>query len=658
MKYILPVIFLVFARIPAYSNDSLVVRSPSRSISVQVWMDSSLRYSISWKENKLLENAAIDLLLVNKPSLSTNNRIRSHSIRNIINNIVSPVPEKRKLIPDRYTELSIVFSQPYTVEFRVYDDGVAYRILTRFKDSLYIKNELARFAFPVDHPVYYPAITKRENADIFHTSFEELYSFKKLSAISDTSIAYNPVLVAAESGPKIAITESDLEDYPGMFLKGSGRQELSGAFAGYPEEETLNPGEFPQWMVTKRAGYIARTAGKRAFPWRVLLIAEKDRDLPSNDLVYRLASPPKIKDASWIRTGKGTDEWIIGINLFNVPFKAGLNTATYKYYIDFAQRYGLQRIMMDAGWSDNKDLFRIHPDINMDELAAYAKQKGIKLSMWTLAMTLDRQLDSALAQFKKWGVDFVMTDFIDRDDQKAVRFYHRMAKAFADQQIMLMFHGAFAPKGLNRTWPNVVSTEGVLGSEYNIWSDKVSPAHDVTLAFTRMLAGPMDYEPGILNNATKKGFRPIDQAVMSQGTRAHQLALFVVYDDPMPIFSGNPSQAEKEPEFMRLLGSIPTTWDKTNILDGKVSEFLITARKKGNEWFIAGITDWTTREISLPLDFLEPGTTYRLTICRDGINADRYPADYELVQKQTIRSDELLNVKMAPGGGFLIRLTK
>jgi alpha-glucosidase len=658
MKYILPVIFVALAHIPTFSNDSLTVRSPSGSITVKVWMDSSLNYSISWKENKLLENAAIDLQLINKPSFSANNRIRSHNVRKINNSILSPVPEKRKLIPDNYNELSIVFIQPYTVEFRVYDDGVAYRILTRFKDSLYVKNELARFAFSADHPVYYPAISKRDNADIFHTSFEELYAFKKLSAISDTAIAYNPVLIASETGPKIAITESDLDDYPGMFLKGSGRQELTGAFAGYPVEEVVNPGEFPQLMVTKRADYIAKTAGKRSFPWRILLISEKDRDLPSNDLVYRLAAPSKIKDPSWIRPGKGTDEWIIGINLFNVPFKAGLNTATYKYYIDFAQRYGLQRIMMDAGWSDNKDLLRIHPDINMDELASYAKQKGVKLSMWTLAMTLDRQLDSALAQFKKWGVDFVMTDFIDRDDQKAVRFYHRMAKAFADQQIMLMFHGAFAPKGLNRTYPNVVSTEGVLGSEYNIWSDKVSPSHDVTLAYTRMLAGPMDYEPGILINATRKQFRPIDQMVMSQGTRAHQLALFVVYDNPMPIFSGNPSQAEKEPEFMRLLGSIPSTWDETKIIDGKVAEFIVTARKKGNEWYIAGITDWTARQISLPLDFLEPGISYRLTICRDGVNAERYPADYELLQQQTIRSDEPLSVKMAPGGGFLIHLSK
>ncbi|MES1250233.1 MAG: glycoside hydrolase family 97 catalytic domain-containing protein, partial [Chitinophaga rupis] len=355
--------------------------------------------------------------------------------------------------------------------------------------------------------------------------------------------------------------------------------------------------------------------------------------------------------------GKGTDEWTINVNLFNVPFRSGVNTASYKYYIDFAKRFGFDRIMMDAGWSDVSDLFKISPAINMDTLTAYAREKGIKISMWTLSHTLARQLDSALDRFNKWGVDYIMTDFIDRDDQKAVNFYHRIAKACAEHRIMIMFHGAFPPKGFNRTWPNAVSREGVLGSEYNIWSDKATPDHDVTLPFTRMLAGPMDYEPGILNNATQKGFRPIEGMVMSQGTRCHQLAMFIVYDNPMQIFSGNPSQGMEEPEFMQLLGSIPTTWDDTRILAGKVSEYILTARRSGDTWFVGGMTNWSARDLAVDLGFLGPGD-YKATVCKDGVNADRYAADYSLNKDIFVKKNDTLSFHLAPGGGLVIRLEK
>lgn len=387
------------------------------------------------------------------------------------------------------------------------------------------------------------------------------------------------------------------------------------------------------------------------------MIAGEDRQLPSNDIVYRLASPSRIGDASWVHPGKGTDEWTINVNLFNVPFRSGVNTASYKYYIDFAKRFGFDRIMMDAGWSDNLDLFKVNPAINMDTIVAYAKEKNIKISMWTLSYTLNRQLESALNQFNKWGVDFIMTDFIDRDDQKTVNFYYRIAKACAEHHIMIMYHGAYPPKGFNRTYPNNVTREGVLGSENNIWGDRATPAHDVTLPFTRMLAGSFDYEPGILNNATRKGFRPIEGMVMSQGTRCHQLAMFVVYDNPMQIFSGNPSQASLEPEFTSLMGSIPTTWNQTNILDGKVGEYIVTSRQNGNNWFIAGMSNWTPRDITVKFDFLDASANYKATICKDGVNADRYAADY-ILNDAMIKKGDVIKVHLAPGGGFLMKVVK
>lgn len=648
---------LLIIHLTGWSADTLNVCSPSGKICVKVWKANQLNYCISYKGKTILEPSFIDLILENNRSLSINNSIISESVKKIKEQIISQVPEKRKVIPDIYTLLTISFRQPYKVEFRVYDDGVAYRILTFFRDSIRVKNETAEFSFPGMPFAYFPQVRKREDADIFHTSFEEEYPLRRLDSIADGVIGYSPVLVIPEINPMVAITESDLEDYPGMFLGGTGSSKLKGVFSGYPLEEQATEGIYSQLKVTRRAPFIARTSGTRSFPWRVLLIAGEDKDLPGNDIVYRLASPSRIGDASWVKPGNLTDEWIIDINLFNVPFRAGLNTASYKYYIDFARRFGFDRIMMDAGWSDNNDLFKITPSINMDTLVSYAREQGIKLSMWTLAKTLDRQLDSALHQFNKWGIDFIMTDFIDRDDQKAVNFYHRIAKACADHKIMIMYHGAFPPKGFNRTWPNAVAREGVLGSEYNIWSNKVDPRHDVVLAFTRMLAGGFDYEPGILNNATSKGTRPVSGVVTSPGTRCHQLSMFIIYDSPMQIFSGNPSEGIREPDFMELIGHLPTTWDETIILDAKAGEFIVTARQKGDNWYVAGMSDWSARDLALKFDFLTDGN-YEATICKDGINADRYAADYVIQKGIVVKKNDEMNIHLAPGGGFLVQLKK
>ncbi|HEY5409005.1 MAG TPA: glycoside hydrolase family 97 protein [Ginsengibacter sp.] len=639
-----------------FAADSIVVYSPGKNIYVSVHYKDKITYTINYGNEKILQPSLIDLVLENGQKLSGDLKLQKKSITSFNQKIISPVPEKRKEIVNNYNELTLEFKQPYTLVFRVYDDGVAYRIVTRFKDSIIIKNEVALFNFSANKKVLLPIVEPRKDEDRFHTSFEELYQLKLIDSLSDSIIEYSPVLVGTGNEIKIGITESDLDDYPGMFIGGTGSSTLQGVFAPYPLQTKMTDGEYPQAVVTQRANYIAKVKGSRSLPWRVLMIAKEDKELPSNDIVYRLASPSKLSDASWVHPGKGTDEWIIGINLFNVNFKSGVNTASYKYYIDFAKQFGFQRIMMDAGWSNYKNLFDINPEINMDTLSAYAKSKNIKISMWTLCSTLDRQLDSALDQFNKWGVDFIMTDFMDRDDQKMVDFYTRIAKACAVHKIMIMFHGAYPPKGFNRTWPNAITREGVLGSEYNIWSDKPSPEHDLTLPFTRMLAGPFDYEPGLLDNATKEQFRPIDKKVMSQGTRCHQLAMFVVYDNPMQIFSGNPSQGLLEPGFMNLLGSIPTTWDETKILEAEVSDYIITARKKDNDWYIGGMTDWTSREFTLPLDFLDEGN-YDAELCMDGVNADSYASDY-VIKKFAFKKGEQLKIKMAQGGGFVLKLVK
>jgi alpha-glucosidase len=654
-KICLAILILSFFN-TSYAVDKKIITSPDGKIKVTIEANGNIFYSVTYENKTVLLPSIINLTLENGIDISGKIDLKKTSIRNNNSIIISPIPEKRRNIPDIYNELTVRFKIPFSIIFRVYNDGIAYRFLSHIKDSIIVKQEAASFNFPANHLVYYPEVVKRDNADIYHTSFEEPYQLKPIDSITQKNLCFTPVLIAPSNGPKVIVTESDLEDYPGMFVTGNMNNSLSGQFAPYPLEEKIAEGEFPQAIVTKRANYIAKTKGTRSFPWRVLAISATDKELPVNDIVYRLASPSRVTDVSWIKPGKGTDEWIIGVNLFNVPFKSGVNTATYKYYIDFAKRFGFDRIMMDAGWSDNKDLFRINPAINMDEISAYAKEKNIKLSMWTLAMTLANQLEPALDQFNKWGVDFIMTDFMDRDDQQMVNFFFRIAEACARHKIMIMYHGAFKPAGFNRTYPHAITREGVLGSEYNIWSEKATPEHNVLLPFIRMVSGPMDYEPGILDNATTKTFRPIGDKVMSIGTRCNQAAMFIVYESPIQIFSGNPSQGLLEPSFMELLGSIPTTWDTTIVLDGKVGDYIVTARKKGTDWFIGAMTDGTARELTVDLSFLEEGV-YEGTICEDGINADRYASDYKLSNRQIIKK-EPIKINMAPGGGYVLRLQK
>jgi alpha-glucosidase len=374
-------------------------------------------------------------------------------------------------------------------------------------------------------------------------------------------------------------------------------------------------------------------------------------------MVYRLAPDPDFSDFKWIKPGKSTEEWITGRNLYGVDFEAGLNTETYKYYIDFAERFGFEYVMLDAGWSDVNDLFRITPGMDMDKITGYARQKGIGLILWTQAPTIEKQMERAFQQFKKWDIKIVMTDFIDRNDQKAINFMHRFAGECARNQFMCMIHGAPIPAGFSRTYPNMLVREGVLGSEYNAWSAKANPEHDLMLPFIRMVAGPMDYEPGILQNATrdqpvKMGF----EKVIAQGTVMHQIAMFVVYESPLQLFSGNLSDALREPELMEFLGKIPTVWDETIILEARLGKYIVEARRNGDTWYLAAMNDWAPMVFSIPLNFLKDGG-YTVMTASDGINAARNPHDYKL-KKSEVRVLDTLTVKLAPGGGYLARITK
>lgn len=645
------IVFLCCVLSPAFAQKSIDIISPSRKIQVSVTLSDSIYYQVKVNGTDLISSSAI-ALITDKQALGVRSSLSKQRTRTVNDTITNPVPHKRKRIPDVYNELELQFKSSFSLIFRAYNDGVAYRWVTSSKDSLIIKAEIANFNFAKTDTAFIPLVVKREDSDIFHSSFEEHYVKNLLSGFTREQIGFSPVLI--HGSVNAVITESDLSNYPGMFLGGTGRNSLRGVFAGYPSEERIQGSEFKQWVVKKRHSYISRSNGTRSYPWRVIAIAENDKDLLMNDLVYRLASPPKETDWSWVKPGMSTEEWTMGNNIYGVDFQSGLNTETYKYYVDFAATFGLEYVMLDAGWSSADDLFKITPTMDIQAISDHAKSKNVNLMMWTLAMTLDRQLEEALTQFNKWGVKCIMTDFMDRDDQKTVEFYHRIAEATARHKIMLMFHGAFKNAGFERTYPHAVAREGVLGSEWNMWSEKATPEHDLQIPFIRMVAGHMDYQPGFLTNVNKKTFRAVADKIMSQGTRCHQLAMFVAYESPLQVFAGNPSDALREQEYTGFFTSLPTVWDESVALDGKVGDYLVVARRSGKDWYIAAMTDWSARTIDVDLSFLSAGN-YVATIVKDGVNADQHGSDYRIVT-ETLTKNGRLKISMAPGGGFVARL--
>ena len=644
---------LLLAAHPLLGQRTHRLISPSGEIAVHILIGDSITYRLLFHDHVVVERGAM-ALLTNRGNFGLRPRLQSNRSREVRDIIINPVPFKRKEVRDHYNESIISFRGGYAINFRVYDDGIAYRFETSLRDSLYVNVEVAEFAFQPADTVFFPQVQRRDNVDAFHTSFEEPYRIARLNDLTADEFGFSPVLVSS-SGVKAFITESDLIDYPGMFLRGSSGGDLHGLFAPYPAAEEVQGGEYKAWVVTGRHPYIARTKGKRAFPWRVIGVAAHDKDLLANDLVYRLATPPVSKDWAWVKTGMATDEWIISSNIYNVPFKAGFNTETYKYYVDFARKTGMAMVMLDAGWSNNDNLLEITPGLDLKEVVRYARENNIGIMLWTLAMTLDRQLEEAMRMFTALGIAGINVDFMDRDDQKTVSFYHRIADVAAQNKLSVMFHGAFKNAGFERTHPNAVTREAILGSEYNMWSDKATPDHDVMIPFIRMMSGPLDYEPGFLLNANQQTFRPLRDMVMSQGTRVHQLAMFVVYESPVQVFAGNPSQALLEPAYSAFMGSLPTTWDDIVPLAGKVGDYVVVARRKGNDWYIGALNDWTPRDVEVNLAFLNDGA-FRATICEDGMNAASAAIDYRFTEKDITKKTTLL-LRMAPGGGYVAKIS-
>ncbi len=650
-KFSIMIAFIILLILSGSYARDLKLYSPNKKIEVQIQAGDLLLYSVICNQQQIINRSPISMSIDNGTILGKSPAIAKSETKTVNETLTSVIKVKTSTIKSHFNELTVYFKGKYALIFRAYDDGVAYRWITQFDKEIKVINEEATFNFTKDHHLYFP------EEESFFTHSERIYPRIRLSEITSKRMSCLPILVDIERGPKIAITEADLEDYPGMYLTGSDDSptKVLGKFPYYPIE--IEQKGDRNVMVTKRADYLARTQGNRSFPWRVIVIAEKDGDLIENQMVYKLAQLSRLDDTSWIRPGKVAWDWWNWNNIYGVDFRAGINTETYKYYIDFASKYGIEYVILDEGWYRLGNLLDVVPEINVEELVKYGNQKEVGIILWVVWKTLEDQLDQALDQFVKWGIKGIKVDFMQRDDQWMVNYYYKIAQEAAKRHLLVDFHGAYKPTGLIRTYPNVLTSEGVRGLEHSKWSEAdPNPGHNVTLPFTRMLAGPMDYTPGAMINATKDQFRPVFIRPMSQGTRCHQLAMYVVFESPLQMLCDSPSNYLRELECTEFLAKVPTVWDNTRVLDAKVAEYILLARKSGTDWYVGAMTNWTPRDLTVDFSFLDD-VNYTVVIYQDGANADRNAVDYKKVQK-TIAKNDKLTIHLAPGGGWVARMVR
>jgi len=630
----------------AAAQSSYDLRSPDDRIEVRIRTVKAIRYDVLLKGRALLEDCTLSFDVDHK-TLAHEPKVVSAKKRTYDQVVEPPIRQKFAKIRDYYNELRLELEGGYALVFRAYNEGAAYRWETSFpQEQVKVYGEEVKLNFPRNFIAYYP------QEDSFFSHNERRYVPQHLSEIAPVFIATLPAVVDAGEGAKVAIAESDVEEYPGMWLRGTGGNGLSATFPPYPLKEKLERDR--DYKVVESADYIAVTHGARTFPWRVFGIVEKDGDLLTNQIVWLLEKPSQLQDTSWIKPGKVAWDWWNAHNVYDVDFKAGINTQTYKYYIDFAAKYGIEYIILDEGWYKLGNLLEVVPEINMEELIAYAKQKNVGIILWVIWKTLDDQLETALNQFAKWGVKGIKVDFMQRSDQLLIDYYHKISREAAKRKMLVDFHGDQKPATMTRTWPNLISTEGVKGLEWSKWSAETEPEHNVTLPFTRMFLGPMDYTPGAMLNAPKTSFAPIFNHPMSLGTRCHQLAMYIVYESPLQMLADSPSNYLREPQVMDFLAPVPTQWDETKVLDGRIAEFVVVARRNGRDWYIGGMTNWTSRELEIDLSFLPQGN-FSMEAFQDGANADRYGSDYKVTKSQVNHTTKL-KVTLAPGGGWAARI--
>jgi alpha-glucosidase len=646
MKLFTSFLILIFSCLSAAATTHDLA-SPNSRIKVRIQVGDRVTFDVTVNNQPVLQNAAISID-IDHTRLGVNATVKNTKTDSVDREIQSPVPQKSAKIRDAYNELRLEMNGNYAIVFRVFNEGVAYRIETSLpQQSVKVYDEEISLNFPGDYAAYFP----KEDSFFSHNEREFLY--QQLKEIPASSIASLPAVIDTKSRTKLIIGESDVDDYPGLWLRGNSNNSLSATFPPYPlKEEAKNDRDI---RVTQTADYIASTRGTRTFPWRIVGVAENDGDLITNQMVFLLSKPSQIQDTSWIKPGKVAWDWYNANNIWGVDFKSGVNTDTYKHYIDFASKYGIEYVILDEGWYKLGNVLQVVPEMNIEELVAYGKQKNVGIILWVIWKTLDDQLEPALAQYEKWGVKGLKIDFMQRDDQPVMNFYQKICREAAKRKLLVDFHGAIRPATMTRTWPNLVNTEGVRGLEQNKWSKYAHAEHNVTIPFTRMFLGPMDYTPGaMVNSGTEKNFLAIFERPMSLGTRAHQLAMYVVYESPLQMLADSPSRYLQEPETMEFLGPVPSVWDETKVIDARIGDYVVVARRHGSQWWIGAMTDWTARDLEFDLSFL-PAGPFRMSAYQDGANTSRLGNDYKKTTSEVNKSSKL-KIHLASGGGWAAQI--
>lgn len=630
--------------------------SPDKQIVLQLEVGSDLSWTLVQAGETIISPSNISLLLADGTILGKDAKIKSTQ-RTTINSTIKAVNYRKQEIADNYNQMTITFKGDYGLIFRAYNDGVAYRFFSTKKDGIVIADEQANFNFKTDHKGWVPYTRDPREGDKFQTPFEIIYDQTNISQFRIDSLAILPLLVDLGNQKKALLMETDLEDYPGMYLNlnKQTKQGFVGVFPKSPLNERVGGYENLNYWVSKRADFIAKTSKAREFPWRVVFISKNDKELADNDMVQRLAAPSRIADTSWIKPGKVAWDWWNNWNISHVDFRAGINTQTYKYYIDFASEYGVEYVVLDEGWYKGRDILTSSDEIDLKTILDYAKSKNVGIILWSAWHDLDIVKEKAFAKYAAMGVKGFKVDFFDRDDQKSMRSCYDIAQLAAQHKMLLDYHG-MKPSGIQKTWPNVVNFEGVKGMENVKWAHDNMPPYDVTLPFIRMMAGPMDYTPGAMRNATKENFQPSNSMPMSQGTRVHQMAMYVVFEAPLQMLCDNPTAYRKEAECTRFMVKVPTVTDRTVVLDAKVSEYIVTARSKNDNWYVGALTNWDARTLTVDLSFLPEGK-YKAEIFSDGINADRDATDFKREEKILTNKDKIV-INLATAGGWAARFEK
>ena len=633
---------------------SVDATSPDGLISVTVDDASGLTFSLS-REGKLLllpSPVALDM-----EGISSAPKIKNSQLKQNLREKINAPFHHTPAYDAEWNELTLRLSNGETLGFRLFNDGVAYRFSTAGKGERIVTGETADYRLAGDPTLYIAHSTNKEKP--MAMAFQNFYSVTPASSASPL-LAFLPVVADYGNGLKLSLMESDGEAYPGMFVTADSiSNTLSARFAAYPKSTDYYPWR-KQEYVTERENFIAKVPGTMNFPWRILAVTTDDRQMPVNNLVYTLASPSRVADTSWIKPGQAAWEWWNDWGLRNVPFKAGINNDTYKYFIDFAAKNGIEYVVLDEGWYDPKsgDMLTTIPEIDLPMLIDYANSKGVGLWLWTVFNVLDDQLQEACKKYSDMGIKGFKVDFLDRNDQTAAEMTYRIADATAAHNLMLDLHGFYPPTGLNRTYPNIVNFESVFGMEEMKWSNpKVDmPEYDVTFPFIRMMTGPVDFTPGAMLNEQKKIWKPVYSSPISQGTRCHQLANYIIHDSPFTMLADSPTNYIDNQECTDFITSVPTVFDSTRVLDGRMGEYIVTLREAPEGWFVAGQTDWNPRDYVLDFGFL-PAGSYEVTLFRDGVNADKQGRDYA-VEKFKVESGTRKTLHLAPGGGFALRISR